>query len=396
MRDDPAMNAGRTVFAQLLDLLPRRAFDLAVERYRPHARPLRLSCMDQLLCMAFAQVTGRSSLRETVICLRSLGSRRYHCGIRTTPARSTLAEANERRDYRIYMDTALSMIASARLELPVDADLQRLKVRAAFALDSTTIDLCLKLFPWARFRRRKGGIKAHVMLDLRVGIPVFMRVSHAGTSDVSVLDHVAFQPGAFYMLDRGYIDFARLYRMHLAGAFFVTRAKRKMDFGVRQRRAVEAGGAVTHDQFIRLRGPKSRKLYPDTLRRVRYVDPTTGKRLTFLTNHLTLDASSIALLYRKRWRIELLFKWMKQHLHIKAFFGTTPNAVKTQMWIAVMVYVLIHRLKQGHGLTQTPNEIAQILSVTICEKTPINQAFFELRDRSDEEENRNQLKLFDF
>ncbi len=390
------MNAGRTVFAQLLDLLPRRAFDLAAERYHTRARPLRLSCMDQLLCMAFAQVTARSSLRETVLCLRALGSRRYHCGIRTTPARSTLADANERRDYRIYMDTALSMIASARLELPVDVDLKRLQIRAAFALDATTIDLCLKLFPWARFRRRKGGIKAHVMLDLRVGIPVFMRVSHAKASDVSTLDQLAFQPGAFYVLDRGYIDFARLYRMHLAGAFFVTRPRRKMDFGVRERRAVEPGGAVTHDQLIRLRGPKSRNLYPDTLRRVRYVDPTTGRRLTFLTNHLTLEASSIALLYRKRWKIELLFKWMKQHLHIKAFFGTTPNAVKTQLWIAVMVYVMIHRLKQRHGLRHTPNEIAQILSVTICEKAPINQAFFEPREQTTEDGNRNQLNLFEF
>jgi hypothetical protein len=352
--------------------------------------------MDQLLCMAFAQVTGRSSLRETVTCLRALGSRRYHCGIRSAPARSTLAEANGRRDYRIFMDTAPSMIASARLDLPVDAGLERLHIRAAFALDSTTIGLCLKLFPWARFRRRKGGIKAHVMIDLRVGVPVFLRVSHAKTSDVSVLDHITFQAGAFYAMDRGYIDFARLYRMHQAGAFFVTRAKRKMDFGVRRRRPVEPGGAVTHDQVIRLRGPKSRKLYPDTLRRVRYVDPKTGKRLTFLTNHLTLDAASIALLYRKRWKIELLFKWMKQHLHIKAFFGTTPNAVKSQLWIAVMVYVMIHRLKQRHGLTQTANEIAQILSVTICEKTPINEPFFEPRERNPDDASRNQLELFDF
>lgn len=389
------MNAGRTLFAQLLDLFPRRAFELAIERYRTHARPLRLSCMDQLLCMMFAQFTGRSSLRETVTCLRALGSRRYHCGIRSAPARSTLAEANERRDYRIFMDTALSMIESARLELPVDADLKRLRIRAAFALDSTTIDLCLKLFPWAQFRRRKGGVKAHVMIDLRVGIPVFMRVSHAKTSDVSTLDQIVFEAGAFYMLDRGYIDFARLYRIDLAGAFFVTRAKRKMDFGVRVRRAVTPGGAVTHDQLIRFRGPKSRKLYPDTLRRIRFVDPATGKRLTFLTNHLTLRASSVALLYRKRWKIELLFKWMKQHLHIKAFFGTTSNAVKTQLWIAVMVYVLIHRVKQRHGLSQTPNEIAQILSVTICEKTLINQAFFALREPTGESEERNQMKLFD-
>lgn len=389
------MNSGRAVFAQLLDLLPRRAFELAVERYEGDKKLRRFSCMEQLLCMVFAQLTGRSSLRETVSCLRALGSRRYHCGMRAVPARNTLAIANERRDYRIFLDTALSMIASARLELPVDADLKRLNLHA-FAIDSTTIDLCLKLFPWAHFRRRKAGVKAHTMIDLRVGIPVFMRVSHAKVADVTLLDHLIFQAGAFYVMDKGYIDFARFYRIHLAGAFFITRAKRRMDCRVRRRLPVEPNGPVQRDQLIRLRGPKSRRLYPDTLRRVRYVDPETGKRLTFLTNHLTLDALSIALLYRKRWKIELLFKWMKQHLHIKAFFGTTPNAVKTQLWIAVMVYVLIHRLKHRHGLRQTPNEIAQILSVMIIEKTPINQAFFDIEQTIADEENHNQLVLFDF
>ena len=390
------MNSGRTVFAQLLDLLPRRAFESAIQRYVTDQRPCRFSCMDQLLCMVFAQLTGRSSLRETVSCLRALGSRRYHgCGIRSVPAKSTLAQANERRDYRIFMDTALSMIASARIELPVDADLRRLKLHA-FAIDSTTIDLCLKLFPWALFRRRKAGIKAHTMIDLRVGIPVFMRVSHAKVVDVSVLDQIVFQPGAFYVVDRGYIDFGRFYRIHTTGAFFITRAKRRLDCRVCKRLAVKPGGPVQKDQLIRLRGPKSRRLYPDTLRRIRYADPDTGRRLTFLTNHLTLDALSIALLYRKRWKIELLFKWMKQHLHIQAFFGTTSNAVKTQLWIAVMVYVLIHLLKHRYGLRQTPNEIAQILSVMILEKTPTNQAFSEIQQQPGEDEDRNQLTLFKF
>lgn len=390
------MNAGRTVFAQVVDLLPRRAFDSAVERYAGRERPCRLSCMDQLLCMAFAQLTGRSSLRETVTCLRALGPRRYHCGIRARPARSTLAEANERRDPRIFSDTATAMVAAARLELPVDPDLRRLGVAAAFAVDSTTIDLCLKLFPWAHFRRRKAGVKAHVVLDLRVGIPVFMRVSDAKTSDVSALDHLAFAAGAFYVLDRGYVDFARLYRVRAAAAFFVTRAKRGMDFGVRKRSAVVPGGPVTHDQLIRLRGRKTRTVYPDALRRIRYVDPTTGKRLTFLTNHLTLDAADVALLYRKRWRVELLFKWMKQHLRIKAFFGTSPAAVQTQLWVAVIVYVLIHRLKQRHGLAQTPNEIAQVLSVVACEKTPVKQLFSELDERNAESGGHKQLSLFEF
>jgi len=389
------MNPGRTVFAQLLELLPRRAFDLAIKRYGGEKKLRRFSCMDQLLCMVFAQLTGRSSLRETVSCLCALGSRRYHCGIHVAPARSTLAEANERRDFRIFMDTALSMIASARMQLSVDADLRRLKIHA-FAIDSTTIDLCLKLFPWARFRRRKAGIKAHTMIDLRVGIPVFMRVSHAKVADVSVLDQLVYQSGAFYVMDRGYVDFARFYRIHLAGAFFITRTKRRMDCRVRTRLPVEPGGPVKRDQLIRLRGPKSRTLYPDTLRRVRYIDPDTGKRLSFLTNHLTLDALSIAMLYRKRWKIELLFKWMKQHLHIKAFFGTTPNAVKTQLWIAVMVYVLVHLLKHRHGLGQTPNEIVQILSVMVFEKTAINQVFSELQQKNVEDQNCNQLTLFEF
>lgn len=390
------MNSGRTVFAQLIELLPRRAFELAVERHGGQRRVRRFSCMDQLLCMIFAQLTGRSSLRETVQCLRALGSRRYHCGIRGTPARSTLAAANERRDCRIFMDTALSMIATARLELPVDADLRRLDLRA-YAVDSTTIDLCLKLFPWALFRRHKGGVKAHTVLDLRVGIPVFMRVSHAKCGEAQLLDHLLVEAGAFYVMDRGYIDFARFYRLHRAGAFFITRAKRGMDYRVRQRLAVTPGGGpVRHDQLIRLRGPKSRRLYPDTLRRIRYVDPESGKRLTFLTNHLELDALVIALLYRKRWKIELFFKWVKQHLHVKAFFGTTPNAVKTQLWIAVMVYVLVHRLKQRHGLAQTSNEIFQVLGVTLLEKAPVNQVFLEAGRQTVERETPNQLSLFDF
>jgi transposase len=388
------MNSGRTVFAQLLELLPRRAFDLAVERYPARRRFRRFSCMDQLLCMVFAQLTGRSSLRETVGCLRALGSRRYHCGIRAAPARSTLGEANEQRDYRIYMDSALSMIAAARIELPVDADLLRLKLRA-FAIDSTTIDLCLKLFPWAKFRRRKGGVKAHTLLDLGVGIPVFMRVSHAKVTDSQMLDQIAPQAGAFYVMDRGYVDFARLYRFHLAGAFFITRSKRNMDWGVRRRLSVAPDGPVRFDQLIRLRGPKSKKLYPDTLRRIGYTDPETGKRLTFLTNHLTLEPTTVALLYRKRWQVELFFKWVKQHLHVKAFFGTTPNAVKTQLWIAVMVFVLVHRVKHRYQLRQTPNEIFQVLGVMLFEKQPINQVFSDLSQKIEEDENRKQLLLFD-
>jgi len=389
------MNQGRSVFAQVVELLPRRAFDSAVRRYGGQRRLRRFSCMDQLLCMIFAQLTGRSSLRETAACLRALGPRRYHCGIRGPVARSTLADANEHRDHRIFADTAMAMIAASRLNLPVDPQLRKLQADV-YALDSTTIDLCLKLFPWARFRRRKGAVKAHTLLDLRVGIPVFVRISCGKTHDVWMLDQITLQPGAFYVMDRGYVDFARLYRLHTAGAFFITRAKRNLDFGVRQRLAVQPDSGVRSDRLIRLRGPKSRRLYPDTLRRVHYVDPDTGKRLTFLTNHLTLDALTIALLYHKRWRIELFFKWIKQHLHIKAFFGTTPNAVATQVWIAVMVYVLVVRLKHRYQLPQDLNEIFQILSVTILEKTPIFELFSNTNERFCEHEDRNQLSLFDF
>jgi hypothetical protein len=344
--------------------------------------------------MIVAQVTGRASLRETVSCLRAIGSRRYHCGIRSAVSRSTLADANEHRDHRIFMDTALAMINATRLELPVDTDLRRLNARV-YAIDSTTIDLCLKLFPWARFRRRKGGIKAHTVFDLCTDIPVFLRVSHAKTHDLWMLDQILPQPGAYYVLDRGYVDFARLYRLHMAAAFFVTRAKRGMDYRVIERREVIADTGVRSDRLIRLRGPKSRTLYPDTLRLVGYVDPQTHKRFMFLTNHLTLDAPTVALLYRKRCRIELFFKWIKQHLHVKAFFGTTPNAVKSQLWIAVIVYVLVVKLKHRYELRQDLNELLQILSVTVLEKTPVYKLFSEVQVTEETDENRNQLLLFD-
>jgi DDE family transposase/uncharacterized protein DUF4372 len=388
------MNSGRTVFAQLVELLPRRAFENAVQRYRGDRKLRSLSCMDQLLCMIFAQLTGRSSLRETVLCLTALGARRYHCGIRGPVRRSTLAQANEKRNYRIVMDTAMAMIAAARIELPVDEELAHLDAEV-YALDATTVDLCLKLFPWAGFRRRKAGIKAHVMLDLRVGIPVFLRVTQAKTHDLWAMDQIVFQPGAFYVIDRGYIDFARLHRLHCAGAFFITRAKKRMDFAVRQRRPVDPATGVIRDRLIRLRVFRSRRRYPDTLRLIRYVDPTTGKAFTFLTNHLTLDAVVVAMLYRKRWQIELFFKWVKQHLHIKAFFGITPNAVKTQVWAAVIVFVLVVKLKHRYQLPQEANEIFQILGLTILEKTPVFQLFSETTPQNERGENHNQLELFE-
>lgn len=389
------MNQGRTIFSQLLDLLPRRAFELAVARYRFSERALSLSVRDQLLVMIFAQLSSRTSLRETVTCLRALGSRRYHLGILYPPARSTLADANERHDFRIFADLAMSMIASAQRELPIDRDLRRMKLNAAFALDSTTIDLCLALFPWARFKRTKGAIKAHVLMDLQRGIPIFMRISSGKMSDVAMLDELALLADAHYVLDRGYVDFERLFRIHQAKAFFVTRPKRKMSYRVVKRLPPDPQAGVLRDHIIRLRGQHRNYIRRWRLRHIRYIDPITQKRLRFICNDLQMPAWQIVLLYRKRWQIELLFKWMKQHLHIKAFFGTTPNAVKTQLWIAVIVLLLIHRLKHQFSLTQTPNEIAQILSLTLCEKTPVNQAFFETQRQISESQNHKQLLLFD-
>jgi IS4 transposase len=278
--------------------------------------------------------------------------------------------------------------------LPVDADLRRLRAKM-YAIDSTTIDLCLALFPWAHFRRHKAAIKAHTVFDVGAGIPAFMRITRGKTHDLWMLDQILPQAGAFYMLDKGYIDFARLYRIHQAGAFFVTRAKRNMDFGVRERRPVAPGGPVRSDRVVYLRGPLSRQFFPDTLRLIRYVDPATGKRLTFLTNNLTLDARTIALLYRKRWRIELFFKWAKQHLHIKAFFGVTPNAVKTQVWIAIIVFVLVVRLRHRHHLSRELNEIFQVLGLTLSEKVPVFELFSPHGAQLSEGIDRNQLSLFD-
>lgn len=372
--DSPGMNEGRLVFAQLTELLPRRAFDNAVARYGGDRRVRSLSCMDQLLAMVFAQLMGLSSLRETVLCLSAMGSRSYHCGFRGGVARSTLADANERRDYRIFMDTAMAMIDAAKLELPVDEEINRLKAKV-FALDSTTIDLCLELFPWAKFRRHKAGVKAHIMLDVGVGVPAFMWVSHAKTHDLRALDRIAFQAGAYYVMDKGYMDFERLHRVHRAGAFFITRAKRNLEFGVTRRLPTDLAAGVQRDRWIRLRGPKTKDRYRDTLRLIRYVSPKDGKRLRFLTNNLELDAVTVAMLYRKRWRIELFFKWIKQHLRVKAFFGTTPNAVKTQLWAAVIVYVLVVRLKHRYQIPNDPNQILQILNMSILQKAPVIELF---------------------
>jgi hypothetical protein len=387
------MAQGRTLFARLVDMLPRRAFESAVERYRGNHRVRSLTCMDQLLAMIYAQVTGRMSLRETVLCLQALGAQRYHCGFRGRIPRSSLADANEARDFRIFRDVALCMIKTAQQELPQNPELAALQAEI-YALDSTTVVLCLELFPWAKGRHGKAIVKLHTLLDLHTLIPVFIAFSDGHTHDMEMLDRLTPRAGAYYVMDRAYIDFARLYRLHQAGAFFVTRAKKSMNFSIRTRQSVRGMPAVEFDQFVRLRVFYSRKRYPDTLRRIGYRDPITGRRFVFLTNNQFLPAQTIALLYQQRWQIELFFKWIKQNLHIKAFFGRSPNAVCTQVWIAVMVFVLVLRFRNRHQLPQTPGEIMSILSSMILEKTPVNELFLEVEPQNLDDDNHNQLPLF--
>ena len=388
------MFQGQTVLAQLMEFLPRRDFHACVARYRGDYRARSFSCRDQFLAMAFAQLTFRESLRDIETCLSALESKLYHAGFRGRVTRSTLADANERRDWRIYADFAQVLIRRARKLYAHDtfgADLQH----TAYALDSTTIDLCLALFPWAPFRRRKAAVKLHTLLDLRGNIPCFIRISHGKTHDVTALDHLLLEPGAFYIMDKGYIDFARLYRIHQAAAFFVLRGKRGLDFRRRLRRDVDRNSGLRSDQTIVLRGPLTAQRYPDPLRRIAYFDAENEKRFVFLTNNFVLPAATIAQLYKCRWQVELFFKWIKQHLRIKAFYGHSPNAVKTQVWIAVSMYVMVAIVRKELHLDRSLGEILQILSLSLFEKTPLNQAFSRQIVTLPEPSCRNQLPLFD-
>jgi len=339
------MYKDRLVFAQLLDFLPRHAFDKCVRRYRGNYRTRDFSCRDQFLAMAFAQLTYRESLRDIEICLRSVQTKLYHMGFRGRIARSTLADANRRRDWRIYADFAQTLIHRARrlyVNEPLGVDLKG----TAYALDSTTIDLCLSLFPWATFRRRKGAIKLHTLLDLRGNIPCFIRVSQGKLHDVNILDELPIEPGAFYIMDKAYLDYARLYRLHQQAAFFLTRAKKNLDYKRLKSHPIDKATGLRSDQTIVLAGVKSSRSYPEPLRKIRYFDVATDKRFVFLTNNFVLPALTIAQLYKSRWQIELFFKWIKQHLRIKAFYGTSPCAVRTQVWIAICVYVLVAIVKK--------------------------------------------------
>jgi transposase len=345
--------------------------------------------------MAFAQLTYRTSLRDIEICLNSLKPKLYHAGIRGNIARNTLAKANENRDWRQYAEFAHILIRRARqlyAHDPMDVDLEQ----TVYAFDSTTIDLCLTLFPWARFRKRKAAIKLHTLVDLRGNIPCFIHVSSGKVHDVNALDYLPLEPGSFYIMDRGYIDFARLHVFQTNMAFFVTRGKKNLQFRVVAKRRVDKNAGLRCDQTIVLTGQKSATEYPAQLRRVKYVDPETGKRLVFLTNNFVLDALTIAKLYKCRWQVELFFKWIKQHLRIKAFYGTSENAVKTQIWIAISVYVLVAIVKKELQLERTMNEILQILSISLFEKTPLFQALSEKSVPKVEEGRRNSLPLFDF
>ena len=387
------MYSGKLVFAQLMDHLPLRIFRRCVAKYPGRYPTLSFSHLDQFLCMAFAQLTYRESLRDIETCLRAQSAKLYHLGIRGGIARSTLADANERRDWRIYQDFALSLIQVARKLYAQDGFGVEL-TNTVYALDSTTIDLCLALFPWAKFRQAKGAVKLHTLLDLRGSIPSFIHITDGKLHDVNILDRIAFEAGSFVCLDRGYIDFARLHNLHQAQAFFVVRAKSNLQFRRVYSRPVDKATGLRCDQTIQLTTPKSSHGYPGPLRRVKFYDAEHDKRLVFLTNHFDLPALTIAELYRSRWKVELFFKWIKQHLRIKAFFGTSENAVKTQVWIAIAVYVLVAIVKKRLASEASLYTILQILSLTLFEKTLLDQLLANSDSENGNADTPNQLDLF--
>ena len=388
------MNAGRTIFSQIMDFLPIYEFNKCVRRYSGNYKVHSFRCWNQFLCMAFAQLTYRESLRDTESCLNSVPSKLYHMGFRANISRSTLAYANETRDWRIYADFAQVLIHIARglykdEEFGVELD------QTVYALDSTTIDLCLSLFPWARFRRHKGAIKLHTLLDLRGNLPSFIEITEGKLQDVNILDDLIPEPGSYYVMDRGYVDFSRLYTFAQCGAFFVIRAKINLRFRRLYSHPVDRSAGLRCDQTVVLTGTKTARDYPDKLRRTRYLDTETDKQFTFLSNNFIVPALSIARLYKCRWQIELFFKWIKQHLRIKAFYGTSANAVKTQIWIAISVYVLVAIIKKRLNLDLSLYTILQILSLTVFEQVPLTQVLTDFRYRPPEPGCDKQLLLID-
>ena len=388
------MNTGKLVFSQMIDHLPLYTFQRCVNRYRGNYKVKSFTCLDQYLCMAFAQMTFRESLRDIESCLRAQKSKRYHMGIRSSVSRNTLANANQTRDWRIYAEFAQTLIQTARklyLNEQFDFELEN----TAYALDSSTIDLCLSVFPWAHFRRTKAAIKLHTLLDLRGNIPTFIHITDGKLHDVQVLDILVPEAGSIYIMDRGYLDFARLFAMHQNTAFFVIRAKSNLKFRRIYSHPIDKSTGLRCDQTIRLSGFYPAKEYPEKLRRIKFYDQQSGRSFVFLTNNFLLPATTIANLYRCRWQVELFFKWIKQHLKIKAFYGTSENAVKTQIWIAVSVYVLVAIVKKRLKLDISLYTILQILSVTVFNRTPLYHMFTDTEYKNQITSDHNQLKLFE-
>ena len=387
------MYAGKTLFAQLMDFVPWTSFRRIVARYGGDTRVRSLNCAEQFRVMAFAQLTWRESLRDIEVCLSAQAAKLYHMGLREAVHRSTLADANEARDWRIWAEFAQVLIRRARRLYTSDSLGMELD-NAVYALDSTTIELCLSVFPWARYQSATGAVKMHTLLDLRGPIPSFIHVSDGKLSDVDVLDMLVLEAGAFYVMDRGYIDYARLYTLHQVGAFFVTRAKSNMDARRLYSAIADRTTGVICDQSIAFNGRYAAQDYPEQLRRIRFRDPESGKTLVFLTNNTSIPALTIAALYKSRWQVELFFKWVKQHLRIKRFYGTSENAVKTQIWTAVSVYVLIAIVKKELQLDASLYTLLQILSVTLFEKMPIDQALANSEQKTEQVMSGNQLNLF--
>lgn len=387
------MNSGKSIFAQLMEFLPIYEFRKCVKRYNGNYKIKSFTCWEQFLSMSFAQLTYRESLRDIEACLRAAHKKLYHMGIRSKVSRNTLANANQVRDWRIYADFAQVLIGIAR-KLYIDEDFGVELKQTAYALDATIIDLCLSLFPWAKFRNRKGAVKLHTLIDLRGSIPVFVIITHGKVHEVTVLDDLIIEAGAIYIMDRGYLDFKRLHRIQQTSAFFVTRAKSNFKFKRLYSNRVDKSTGLQCDQIIVLTGFYAKEDYPDKLRRIRYHDAEHNNTLVFLTNNFTLPALTIAKLYRCRWQVELFFKWIKQHLRIKAFYGTTENAVKTQIWIAISVYVLVAIVKKRLNLKHSLYTILQILSVTLLEKIQLLQALSSMEDDDTNGDSCNQLNLF--
>lgn len=389
------MNNSRTVLSQLLDFISKYDFNKCVNKYKGNYRVRTFTCWEQFIVMIFAQLTYRESLRDIESCLDAISKKLYHSGVKSRIRKTTLSEANEKRDWRIYADFAQLLILEAR-ELYKETNNFSLNIEEiVYALDSSTINLCLSLFPWAKFRKNKGAVKLHTQLDLRGAIPTFIEITNGKVHDMNIMDLYILEPGAFYIMDRGYFDFSRLYNMHQNQCFFVIREKRSVNHKRLYSKKVDKELGFKCDQTIRLTGFYTSKKYPEKIRRIKYVDPSTGKTLIFLTNNFIHDSKTIALLYKERWKIELFFKWIKQHLRIKKFYGTSLNAVHLQIWTAVSAYLLIAIIKKKLKLKQELYTILQILSISLFEKVPVNQLFANDDYRDDNLDSPNQLTMFD-